>query len=210
MLTLKELFSEFDLSAKGIDDFEKFYPRYSEHNHRLWDRYTKGIIKQDELRWKRMWLTLLDFKIANEPLARNMSQRYLEILPTQKMLFPHTTEILNYLQDKGYHMHIISNGFEEVQHRKLTNANLKKFFKEIVTSEASGYVKPAKGIFDFALQKTNAALQESIMIGDNLNADIKGAMDAGMDTIFVNHINEKTELTPTYTIKHLQQLEDIL
>jgi putative hydrolase of the HAD superfamily len=82
--TLHNLYLEQNLLAKGIDDFDAFFNKYSRHNHRLWDRYTKGFIKQDELRWKRMWLTLLDYKIADEVLSKTMSIRFLEILPTKK------------------------------------------------------------------------------------------------------------------------------
>src|ERR1700753_689806 len=85
---LFELYGLNDLAGRGVTDFEHFFERYSYHNERLWDRYTKGFIKQEELRWKRMWLTLLDFKIADTALAHEMSTAYLEILPTQTALMP--------------------------------------------------------------------------------------------------------------------------
>jgi putative hydrolase of the HAD superfamily len=92
----------------------------------------------------------------------------------------------------------------------LKNSGLDKYFTEMITSEASNSLKPKKEIFDYALQKTGANLKESIMIGDNQDADIAGAFNAGMDTVFVNHINEKVKLKPTYTITHLKELEEIL
>lgn len=208
--TLHNLYLEQNLHAKGIEDFDAFFNQYSHHNHRLWDRYTKGFIKQDELRWKRMWLTLLDYKIADEVLSKTMSVRFLEILPTKKNLFPHTTEILTYLADKNYNLHLITNGFESIQHNKLRNSNLTHFFKHVITSEASNSLKPNKEIFDFALQKAGASLQKSIMIGDNLDADIQGGMNAGMDTIFVNHINAQPHIKATHEIFHLKELENIL
>ena len=88
--TLHNLYEEQNLLAKGIEDFDAFFNQYSHHNHRLWDRYTKGFIKQDELRWKRMWLTLLDYKIADEKLSKEMSHDYLDILPDKTNLFPST------------------------------------------------------------------------------------------------------------------------
>jgi len=208
--TLWDLHIKYDLAAKGISDFDAFFDQYSIHNHRLWDRYTKGFIKQEELRWKRIYLSLLDYKIADEPLSRAMSVDYLDILPNKTNLFPYTIEILTYLKNKGYQMHLITNGFESVQFKKIENSNLTPFFTAIITSEASNSLKPNKEIFEFALQQSNAKLEHSIMIGDNESADIQGAINVGMDSIFVNHINAIPTVPATYTITHLQQLEDIL
>lgn len=209
-LTLKALYDEFDLPSIGIGPFPEFHSKYREHNTRLWDRYSKGFIKQDELRWKRMWHTLLEYKIGDEALAKQISSRYLTILPNQCALFPYTFEILDYLQNKGYSMHIISNGFEQVQHNKLDKAGLHKYFKAIVTSEGSNHTKPQKEIFEYALQQAGANLSESLMLGDNEEADIQGAINAGMDCVFVNHGGAVGTLKPTYSITHLKQLEDFL
>ncbi len=206
---LADLFEINQLNNKGVTDFNSFFEKYSQHNYRLWDKYSKGLIRQEELRWKRMWLSLLDFKLADEALSRKMGAEFLELLPTKNKLFPHTIEILNYLTAKGYSLHLITNGFEKVQYHKLAESNIGKYFKEVVTSEGSNSLKPNKEIFDYALMKAGALATESIMIGDNLEADIKGAINAGLDTIFVNHIKEKTTLKPTYTIYHLAELETI-
>ncbi len=207
--TLAELYSIFGLNERIGIAFENFYPKYLFHNEILWDRYHKGQISSEELKWKRMWRTMLDFKIADEPLARDMSSKFLEILPTKKLLFPHTIEILEYLTEKNYMLHLITNGFEKTQWSKLNNSGLNGYFKEVITSEGSNSLKPKKEIFDFALLKAMATLPESIMIGDNQHADIQGAIDAGLDTVFVNHINAMPETKPTYTITHLKELEQI-
>src|SRR6201986_638025 len=146
--TLQELYDTLNLKEKGISDFDNFHRCYIVHNDKLWDRYRNGFIKVDELRWKRMWLTLLDFKIGNEPLARQMGTQFLDALPTRKILFPHTVEILRYLTDKGYQLHLITNGFQKTQHSKLENAGLNIFFKEVITSESSNSLKPHKEIFE--------------------------------------------------------------
>jgi putative hydrolase of the HAD superfamily len=208
--TLNDLYTMNRLQEKGIENFDAFFDRYSYHNEKLWDRYTKGFIKQEELRWKRMWLSLLDFKLADETLSRHLSAQFLERLPSKTNLFPYTFEILTYLQNKGYELHLITNGFEQVQHNKLASSNLLPYFKHIITSEASNSIKPNKEIFDYALNKANAQLYESIMIGDNLEADIQGGMNAGLDTIFVNHLQIQTDIKPTYIIHHLKELEEIL
>jgi putative hydrolase of the HAD superfamily len=208
--TLSDLHLTNELHTKGIPDFEPFFQRYSYHNERLWDRYTKGYIKQEELRWKRMWLALLDFKLADEPLARDLAVQFLEKLPTKKCLFPYTIEILNYLKEKKYRMHLVTNGFEKVQHHKIQFCDLHVFFEEVITSEASNSLKPNKEIFEYAMARTGASAKESIMIGDNQDADIQGGINAGMDTIFVNHLKVTPHISSTYVIHHLKELENIL
>ena len=108
---------------------------------------------------------------------------------------------------KGYQLHLITNGFEEIQWGKIRSCEIDPYFKEVITSEKAMSLKPHKEIFEYALNITGAVKAESIMLGDNLDADIFGAMQAGLDTVFVNHINEATDLKPTYTIYHLQELE---
>jgi putative hydrolase of the HAD superfamily len=208
--TIQELYITYNLADLGIVDFDGFYDTYSAHNHRLWDRYTKGFIKQEELRWKRVYLSLLDFKVANEKLSKEMSQAYLEILPNKQHLFPYTIEILDYLKEKQYKMHLITNGFESVQFKKIKNSGIADYFIEVITSEASNSLKPHKDIFEYALKNTNASVTESIMIGDNESADIQGGINIGMDTIFVNHIQATPTIPATYTITHLRELENIL
>ena len=207
--TLWDLHLKYALEAKGINNFDEFYSQYSVHNHRLWDRYTKGFIKQEELRWKRIYLSLLDYKIADEALSKEMSIDYLDILPNKKNLFPYTIEILDYLKNKNYKMHLITNGFESVQFKKIKNSNLADYFIEVITSEASNSLKPNKEIFDYALKASNAKLETSIMIGDNEAADIQGAINAGMDSIFVNHLHVEPTVPATHTITHLKELENI-
>jgi putative hydrolase of the HAD superfamily len=207
--TLQELYLALSLAEKGIPDFDAFHKRYLVHNDKLWERYRNGYIKVDELRWKRMWLTLLDFKIANEPLARAMDTQFLDALPTRKILFPYTLEILHYLTTKGYRLHLITNGFEKTQHSKLKYAGLTGYFGEVITSEGSNSLKPHKEIFEYAFRKTGAAKAESIMLGDSIEVDIQGAINAGIDQVFVNHLAAEPTIKPTYTVHSLKELEGI-
>jgi putative hydrolase of the HAD superfamily len=207
--TLETLYEGLQLATRGVNDFELFYRNYLAHNEKLWERYRKGYIRQDELRVKRMWLSLLDFKIADDDLSKQMSVQFLDLLPTRTILFPHTKEILQYLADKGYVLHLITNGFEKTQHSKLKHSGLNIFFKEVITSEGSNSLKPNKEIFDYALHKSGAFLHESIMIGDTIDVDILGARNAGMDQVFVNHLKIMVEDKPTYTVHSLKELEDI-
>lgn len=208
--TIRDLFITHRLHETVTADFDFFFEKYSFHNKRLWHRYNHGYIKQEELKWKRMWHALLEFKLGDETLAKKLSAEYMEILPSKKALFPHTDEILTYLKNRKYKLHLITNGFEQVQWRKLENAQIASYFSTVITSETACCLKPNKEIFDFAIGKAGCCYNESVMIGDNLDADILGAMNAGMDTIFVNHINEETTLKPTHIIYHLKELEDIL
>jgi putative hydrolase of the HAD superfamily len=130
-------------------------------------------------------------------------------LPTRNLLFPNTTEVLDYLANKNYQLHLITNGFEKTQHSKLKNSGLDKYFVEVITSEGSNSLKPQKEIFEYAFARTKAALHESIMIGDSLEVDIQGAMNAGIDQVFVNHIHAPASITPTYTVYALKELEHI-
>ena len=208
-IALTEMYSFFNLASLQVAPFESFYQHYLHHNQILWDRYHNGFITSEELKWKRMWRTLLEFKIGDEKLAKEISEKFLEILPIQKGVFPHTFEILDYLTKKNYQLHLITNGFERVQWSKLNNSGLNKYFDHVITSEASNSLKPKKEIFDFALRKTGALVSNSIMLGDNLDADILGAINFGMDSVFVNHLKVATELQPTFIITHLKELENI-
>jgi putative hydrolase of the HAD superfamily len=211
--TLEELYQLLKLEARGIHDFDLFHKKYLVHNDKLWERYRNGYIKVDELRWKRMWLTLLDFKIADEPLAREMGVIFLDLLPTRKILFPYTFEILDYLTEKKYQLHLITNGFEKTQHSKLRYSGLDKYFIEVITSEGSNSLKPHKEIFDYAFKKTGAISEESIMIGDTIEVDILGAVNAGIDQVHVNHLTKEpvtvNDKLPTYTVYSLKELERI-
>jgi putative hydrolase of the HAD superfamily len=138
-----------------------------------------------------------------------MGVRFLEMLPNRTILFKDAKEILQYLTDKKYNIHLITNGFEETQHAKLRNSGIHHFFKEVITSEGSNSLKPKKEIFDYAFMKTGALPEHSIMIGDSIEVDIQGAINAGIDQVYVNHIGAKPEIRPTYTVTSLRELENI-
>ena len=207
--TLEELYIAFDLEQMGVFSFDLFHKNYLIHNEKLWARYRHGFIKVDELRWKRMWLTLVDFKIGDEKLAREMGARFLHLLPDRKQLFPHAIEVLQYLTDRKYLLHLITNGFESTQHSKLRNSGMDKFFIEVITSEGSNSLKPDKAIFDYAFMKTKSRCEECIMIGDNIEADIQGAINAGMDQVYVNHLRLPVTVSATYVVESLKELEAI-
>lgn len=207
--TLEQLHLDLRLIDRGIHNFELFYKNYLQHNEKLWARYRSGQIRQDELRLKRMVLALLDFKVADDELAMEMNDLFLNLLPTRTLLFPGTIELLDYLKNKEYKLHIITNGFEETQHSKLQHSGLAPYFKQVITSEISNSLKPYKEIFEFALHKARAEVGESIMIGDSLDVDVTGAMGVGMDQVHVNYAGLSQDIKPTYTVKTLEELREI-
>jgi putative hydrolase of the HAD superfamily len=209
--TLFDLYHEKELGGKGIDTFDAFHHTYHHYNLIFWDRYRKGFMTREELRWKRMWRTLLEFRIMDEELAKELSERYLEILPTKKNLFHDTIEILEYLKLKSYPLHLITNGFEKTQHAKMKNSGIDHYFTHVITSEAAGIMKPHVAIFEFAMQKAGALPHHCIMIGDTLDADIEGANNAGIDTVYFNPAQPADgNIQPTYVIDTLKDLKKLL
>ncbi len=206
---LQDIYHSLSLAHAGVNDFDLFHKLYLGHNERLWDRYRKGLIRVDDLRWKRMAMTLLEFKIGNDELARKMGEAFLDILPTKKAVFPHTIEVLNYLKGKNYQLHMITNGFEKTQHHKMKTSGIDGFFREVITSEGSNSLKPHPEIFDYALMKTSAEKKESIMIGDTPEADILGARQSGIDQVYVNHTGNTEPVDATFTVYSLRELMDI-
>jgi len=208
--TLQQLHIDLNLVEKGVHDFDLFHKNYLQHNEKLWARYRNGYIRQEELRLKRMWLTLLDFKIADDALARQLSELFLQLLPTRTLLFPDTIEVLNYLEEKNYSLHLITNGFEKTQHSKLETSGLRPYFREVITSESANCLKPQKEIFEHAMQRAGADQSSSLMIGDSLDVDVLGAMNAGIDAVHVNYGELPQQFKPTYTIRHLKELKEFL
>jgi putative hydrolase of the HAD superfamily len=210
-LTLNSLYEEYSLSDFGINDFLAFNANYNAHNDKLWERFRNGHIKREELRWKRFWLTLLDFKIADTALAHELSSAYLEILPTQSLLMPSAKEILQHCRQKDcYTIHLITNGFETTQKLKLQFSGIASYFSEIITSEKSNSMKPHPDIFSFAMNITGAKQEECIMIGDALEIDVLGAQNAGWDQVYYNPQKKPHQGKPTYEVHDLGELINIL
>jgi putative hydrolase of the HAD superfamily len=206
--TFADLFDFFKLQNFGIPSHLVFHTSYEVHNDRLWDLYRKGKVDKAFLNKERFDLTLKDFGISDEEFAVTLAEKYIELSPQKTKLLPGTLEILNYLSGK-YQLHIITNGFDEVQYRKLEFAGLSRFFKTVTTSEEAGYHKPDTRIFKWALQKAEATASESIMIGDDISVDILGAKEAGLDQVYLNTGNSASDGCATFEIKTLAELKKI-
>lgn len=207
--TITDLFHHYALHEKGVASAVIFFEKYSRINADMWDLYHKNQIDRETLRTIRFKKTFEHFGISDSQLASVFPSHYLELLPDKKNLLDDAIDVLDYLQPK-YTLHLITNGFEKVQHAKLDSSGLKKYFKEFIISEKTGFKKPDKEIFQFALQSSGAEQAECLMIGDDAEADIKGALNAGWDAVFFNPSLVKHELSPNYEITRLKQLMDFL
>jgi len=207
--TLKELFAHFKLGKLFDFNSDVFIDVYKKHNEQLWVQYSSNTINKASLRTERFKLTLAEFGIVDLALSEQLGNEYVFRSPLKTKLVPGTLNVLEYLKDK-YTLHIITNGFEEVQHAKLNNCGIRNYFSEIITSERAGCNKPHKGIFEYSLTISGAKSYNSIMIGDNLDFDILGAVSAGIDQIYFNPESIEHPHQPTFEIKELEEIIKIL
>jgi len=192
--------------AINLEDFLKVYQPI---NFQYWKWFREGMVTKKQLRYGRFKKSFdaLGIKV-NDQYIDQLSEDYIKYLPDNNHLFEGTIEILNYLNPK-YNMHIITNGFEEVQYTKLERSRISHFFDSVTTSEEAGVKKPHPLIFENAMQKVNAVPSNSLMIGDTYEADILGAHKVGMKSICFNY--HKHELPKDQlVIDNLIQLKDIL
>lgn len=192
----------------GLDiDLKEFLSHYRDINFQYWKLYRDEKIDKDVLRFGRLkdTFTASNFYIE-DVMVKKLSVDYITYLTDNNYLFEHTIEILDYLNLK-YNLHIISNGFEEVQHRKLTKSNIHHYFKTITNGEDIGVKKPNPQIFYHALEKAQTEANRSIMIGDGYEADIEGAINAGMDVIFfdTNNMDIETDVKQIYGLIELKK-----
>lgn len=210
METLEELFHEFQLGSYADLNPQAFISRYKEINHTLWLMYRKGNIDKNELRVSRFQRTLSHFGIDKSGLALDFGNRYVSRCPHKTNLLPFAKDVLKYLTEKKYKLHIISNGFEEAQYVKLDKAELRSFFNKVILSEHVGENKPSKKVFNHALREVGAVDSEVIMIGDDLEADIIGARASGLDQVYYNPSGKSYEEEVTYEVNCLSELKKII
>lgn len=189
-VVLQELFHQSPIYQSKSIQFSDFQAVYSEINHKLWQDLRNGKIDKAYLRSNRFHLTNLYFNIDDKMLAKQLDEEYLEKTPAQKQLISYAKPVL-YLLKRRYQLHILTNGFEDVQHFKLHNCGLSELFNTVVTSDRAEACKPQKQIFEFALKHAQAKSSESVMIGDDFEVDILGADQVGIAPIFFNR--EKQE-----------------
>ena len=183
--TLHELYHTYQLRDLGLHSPDHFIEVYTQNNHQLWADYHVGKITKQKLRETRFSKTFLDLGLSPELIPERFEDDYVTICPSKTNLFPKAHETLYYLKER-YSLHLISNGFKESTEQKVNNNGLNIYFENVVISEVVGFNKPDKAIFNHALTLANAGIAESIMIGDSIEADIRGAQDYGMKAIYFN------------------------
>ena len=208
--SLKEIYERRNL-GQFFDSFEQYFTFYAKRNLELWEQYGKGTISKKELSLERFQHPLIQVGINNAVLAKEIGDEYLELLPTRTALVPYAKELLEYLYPK-YPLTIVSNGFVEVQYKKLHSCQIEQYFSHVVLSEAAEALKPDKRIFQYALQLNNARASETIMIGDSYESDIMGAQNAGIDQIYFNpglqHVNN--DEPSTHWVNTLEEIVKII
>lgn len=206
---LEILYDEHKLDDH-LRSFRSFHTKYKKINADLWYQYARGKITKDILRTKRFKDTLAYFEVQSEELVLKMADGYVYLSPYQTRLFPNTIETLEHLRKEDYKLHIITNGFKEVQFIKLEKSGLLPYFDVILCSEEVGHNKPARIVFDTALEMAKASVTNSVMIGDSYEADIVGAENAGIRAILFDPENIHRKGAHKWHIHSLEQIPDTL
>lgn len=207
--TLHTLYERHDLARYGTFSVDEFVSVYSDINHALWRLYQSNKISQSQLREVRFTRTLTRLGVPEAAIPATISAEFTDILPQKSAVFPYTYEVLDYLKPK-YRLHLITNGFNDIQSHKLASSNLTHYFGEIITSEESGCLKPDPRMFAHALERTGATAAESLMIGDNLECDVLGAYNAGIDQVYFNPAKRRHFNQITHEISCLSELKGFL
>ena len=207
---LRQIFEEQQLQRFFLD-FEEYFSIYAKRNLELWEMYGKGQITKAFLNVERFRHPMMKVGIDDMTLAEETGIRFLDLLPSRTELIPYANELLGYLSAK-FPITVVSNGFIEVQYKKIHSCRLEKYFSHVVLSEEANALKPDKRIFEYALELNHATAAETIMIGDSYEADIVGAQNAGIDQIFfqLNHEPINMKKNPTFTVRHLEEILSIL
>ena len=177
--TFELLFDKFNISL----DLSQFLEVYVPANMKYWKLYRQGKIAKEELRYRRLSdvFNRCNYRVSDRMIGE-MADGYIEYLSSFTHVFDYTKELLDYLVER-YPLHILTNGFAEIQSKKLKGAGLEGYFQTVVNAEDVGFKKPDPRIFSFALDKAKATASESLMIGDDLEADILGAKNCGLDAL---------------------------
>ncbi len=213
-VALKETFGLFHLELY-FPDPQTFYDAYWTTNIDLWRQYSKGEITRDYLiveRFRRPLSSSSKLEVT-EQLCLEMSDVFLDCCSSKSGVVEGAHELMDYLRGKGYRMHICSNGFHEIQYKKLEASGLRDYFDNIILSEDAGANKPSPIYFDYAFKVSGARREDTLMIGDNIQNDIQGALNSGVNALLFNRWGidvTESAITPTYVVKTLEEIKNIL
>jgi putative hydrolase of the HAD superfamily len=218
-LALQDMYEKYNLS-EYFASFEEFFLLYKPHNIELWDKYGKDLVTKEYLSFDRFFFPLMHgsrvgerLKVKGErqevaALAEQLSDDFLNMTTARFSLMPGAEELVRYLAAK-YPLTVVTNGFVEVQYEKFDKSGLRDCFAHIVLSEEVGCQKPNPRIFEEALRMNGLQAEDVVMIGDSWNSDIQGAINAGIDQIWVTNA-DKANGDATYIVNSLEEVKDIL
>lgn len=207
--SIAEIYDTFRLTDVGIASADEFSRHFFAINKQLWADYDKNLIGHQYIRENRFPLVFRALGVDESAVKHDLNAEYLRLLPRKPHLLESAREVLEHLKDR-YTMHIITNGFAEIQAVKMDSAEIAHYFTHVITSENANAKKPDPLVFEYALSAAGASVAESLMIGDNYEADILGAKGVGMDTVFYNTAGRLVDDPPTYDIRHWDELMAIL
>jgi len=207
--TLIELFDEFGFNKVTTFTSLDFVASFSKFNEQQWVLYEKKLIDKPTLRENRFRLAMSEIGIPPENQPLDMWNHFLERCPQRTNLIPNAKEVLDILSGK-YPLYIITNGFSETQRLKLQNAGLSHYFEKVIISEEIGWRKPQKEIFEYAQKLAMVIPKEAVMIGDSLETDVKGSIEAGWNSVFYNPNSLTNPHQDVLEIKSLLELKDLL
>ena len=206
---LTNLYHVHSLHRLGISLSDEFIKVYKNINESCWEKYRLNQLSKEKLRSERFFLTLEYFGITNQKLAIKIGNDYVKNSPFRTKLIPFTVQLLNALKDH-FKLHIITNGFEEVQNIKLRESRLNHYFDKVITSEMAGSKKPDPAIFNYAFKMSGALVENSVMIGDDLNTDISGAIKVKMKAIYYNPHQKVHDFKIWKEVQNLNEIKKIL
>jgi putative hydrolase of the HAD superfamily len=206
---LEEVYHDYEYN-RFYPTFEEYYAVYLPNNNHLWSLYSQGGIDKEELTVERFLAPLRPFGVDDPEYAKHLSLDFLERTTRKTRLMEGAKELLDYLKPR-YRMHILSNGFSEIQYKKINNSGLARYFDKIILSEEAGINKPHPDMFTYALKNTNSRRDQTIMIGDSWDADIVGAYRSRIAQIWFNPADARSDgFDPTFTVRSLKEIKEIL
>ncbi|AZB21530.1 noncanonical pyrimidine nucleotidase, YjjG family [Kaistella haifensis] len=209
-LTLKDIFNRQKVSEKYNLNFEDFHREYFTINERLWEQIRDGEIDKDYLRKHRFYDSFLFFGIDDLELAQLFEDNFLDEILNYNDLVEGAFDLLEYLSEKKYKLHILSNGFKEVTYRKCELSGIKNYFKTITSADEINVRKPHHEVYEYALNKAGAKKDESMMIGDDWIADVEGGKSFGLQVVFFDVFNDNFQAEGVEVIKKLAELKNLL
>jgi putative hydrolase of the HAD superfamily len=207
--TLRDLYHRFSLAQYGAPAIELFLHEFKKVNTALWEAHDRGTMTREVIRQQRFHRVFSACGMGPVPFTEAFSDAYMAESPAKKNLMPNAWATLQYLHSR-YPLFIITNGFNDVQHIKAHSSGIAHFFKKIVTSECVGSKKPSRQIFDYVLTRYGFRPSETMMVGDNLETDMRGAKNAGITATFYNPHSVPHQHRVQHEITDLHQLQAIL